>query len=908
MTTSVEFEALCTSPKGETTIFHSDMRNKSNVIIPKKIKWNEVEFPETWHFANAVLAIEQKYERIEQIVQYPDGGGDLIFSNSFRHSSSPRISDYEPSRALSSSIPDESLDMSPTYSQTINTASLDDEGFEINKDLLRKDFYSEVNKKGEFGSLVRSLRTLEPSTKKNSIHYLGKCVNNTSTKTKIWKTRDDTVIESLHPPEAKIEKNINGTIVKASPFKTKLEDKGITSAVDVRRIMEQNNYTNMFLKTIAQIIVARFTCQLKGWWDNYLTFEDRNGILKAYRINEENEVVKDEEGQDIEDAVATLIYSISKHFIGDPAKIKDKTANLLTNLKCPKLHDFRWYREIFLTKVMLRSDCNKSFWKEKFISGLPRLLSERIRIKIREQFNGQIPYDKLTYREIISIVTSEGIKLIYKNEFGSFCSQFGFNQKETKPPSKQSKKQVSRKPSKEKFYHSKRDDINQLDSSGEEISSQTSSDQEECIKDNCDCQPKTINVIIQDQELVLDVLRKVKDEKTKQDLYEVFEKSVGKQEIKKTVNPYNLNEILTRFNQQSTKDVTIKDLQEEVRQYKKEIKDLRQFTSLGLTDLQEQINRIVVGNLVDNRENLEEVPESSQANDEEADGYLNTVRATLNCLQEGLVPIKFCEKTKETLFGANGKKLAIKYKLPDTHICNQGICIKQTFILVKDLKEKALLGVLFLSSIYLMQEINLVRIEDQLKVKKTQDAIEKFKDKLVGEVCSNIPNAFWHRKQHEVELPYEPDFSEKNIPTKARPIKMNKELLSYCDKEIQDLLDKKLIRKSKSPWSCSAFYVQKQAELKRRTPRLVINYKPLNDALKFQNIMDENFNQFSIFIIVFIVKSRVKTLPCLSLVNPEAFEIVETDALDIGYGGILKQSVGNLELLVRYTSGPCNTT
>ena len=85
---------------------------------------------------------------------------------------------------------------------------------------------------------------------------------------------------------------------------------------------------------IAQTIVARFTGQLKGWWDNYLTFDDRNGILKAYRMNENNEVVKDEDGQDIEDAVATLIYSISKHFIGDPAKIKDKTADLLNNLKC----------------------------------------------------------------------------------------------------------------------------------------------------------------------------------------------------------------------------------------------------------------------------------------------------------------------------------------------------------------------------------------------------------------------------------------------------------------------------------------------------------------------------------------------------------------------------------------------
>ena len=44
---------------------------------------------------------------------------------------------------------------------------------------------------------------------------------------------------------------------------------------------------------IAQTIVVGFTGQLKGWWDNYLTFEDRNNILKAYRINENNEVVKD---------------------------------------------------------------------------------------------------------------------------------------------------------------------------------------------------------------------------------------------------------------------------------------------------------------------------------------------------------------------------------------------------------------------------------------------------------------------------------------------------------------------------------------------------------------------------------------------------------------------------------------
>nr|CAN63549.1 hypothetical protein VITISV_043048 [Vitis vinifera] len=105
MNTSVGSEALCTNPKGKTTYFDSDMLDESDFIVPKKILWKDVEFPENWHFVNAVPTIEQRSERIEQIIQYPNGGGDLIFSNSFRHSSSPRVSIYEPSRALSSSIP-----------------------------------------------------------------------------------------------------------------------------------------------------------------------------------------------------------------------------------------------------------------------------------------------------------------------------------------------------------------------------------------------------------------------------------------------------------------------------------------------------------------------------------------------------------------------------------------------------------------------------------------------------------------------------------------------------------------------------------------------------------------------------------------------------------------------------------
>ena len=54
---------------------------------------------------------------------------------------------------------------------------------------------------------------------------------------------------------------------------------------------------------------------------------------------------------------------------------------------------------------------------------------------------------------MVSFLIRHPRQKIYKNEFGSFCSQFGFNQKETMPLSKQ---KPSRKPSKDKFYHSKR--------------------------------------------------------------------------------------------------------------------------------------------------------------------------------------------------------------------------------------------------------------------------------------------------------------------------------------------------------------------------------------------------------------------------------------------------------------------
>jgi len=56
------------------------------------------------------------------------------------------------------------------------------------------------------------------------------------------------------------------------------------------------------------------------------------------------------------------------------------------------------------------------------------------------------------------------------------------------------------------------------------------------------------------------------------------------------------------------------------------------------------------------------------------------------------------------------------------------------------------------------------------------------------------------------------------------------------------------------------------------------------------------------------VNIHVQTLPCLGILTIESFKIVETDASDIRYGGILKQQVhsNQPEQIVRFHSGVWN--
>ena len=118
-----------------------------------------------------------------------------------------------------------------------------------------------------------------------------------------------------------------------------------------------------FEKDIALMLICGFMGSLKGWWKNYLTPIQRNKILTSVKI-EVNEA-----GEEIQkpNILYTLIQSIVYHFIGTVSSNVESQRYLLQNLKCVSLAHFRWYKDIFLAKVMGRSDANSAYWKAKLL-------------------------------------------------------------------------------------------------------------------------------------------------------------------------------------------------------------------------------------------------------------------------------------------------------------------------------------------------------------------------------------------------------------------------------------------------------------------------------------------------------------------------------------------------------------
>ncbi|KAH1148330.1 hypothetical protein GYH30_043114 [Glycine max] len=552
-------------------------------------------------------------------------------------------------------------------------------------------------------------------------------------------------------------------------------------------------------ETIIDILVAGFSGQLKGWWDNYLTNEEKSKIYSAVKTDLNEKVITNDDDKEIPDAVNTLIFTITQHFIGDPSLWKDRSAELLSNLKCRTLADFRWYRDTFLTRVYTREDSQQPFWKEKFLAGLPRSLGDKVRDKIHSQsVNGDIPYESLSYGQLISYVQKVALKICQddkiqrqlakekaqtKKDLGSFCEQFGLS-----ACPKQKKKQSSRKEIRENKP------VNTKRFPRRRYSHKPST---------------TINSILDPQEkkVFLEKLKKTLEVKPRQ-----------KDFI--TNNKFDVSNILKRLENSSTKPTAIQDLQTEINNLKREVKELRQQQEIHqiiLSQLEEDLDSESANNSEENQpENLEDDMFMGLINKIKIQKFYINIKiiindfvletmalfdtgADSNCILEGLIPTKFFEKTSEKLSTTNSSKLKINFKLSNAIIENQGRKIIFNFSTKPISRNINLIENKINQINFLKEEVSFNNIQIQLEKSQVKEKIQSLLNHIESTVCSELPHAFWDRKKHIVDLPSEKDFREKQIPTKARPIQMNEELLQYCQKEIKDLLDKGLIRKSKSP-------------------------------------------------------------------------------------------------------------
>ncbi|QHN82230.1 uncharacterized protein DS421_20g693950 [Arachis hypogaea] len=272
-------------------------------------------------------------------------------------------------------------------------------------------------------------------------------------------------------------------------------------------------------EAIANVIVSGFSGQLKGWWDNYLSDNQKHSIFSAIKVNDQNEPIIGDDGEPIPNAVNTLIFTIASHFIGDPSLWKDRSAELLSNLRCKTLSDFRWYKDTFLTRVYTREDSQQPFWKEKFLAGLPKSLGDKVRDKIRSLTpDGIIPYDELSYGQLISFIQKVALKICQDDkiqrqlarektqnriDLGTFCEQFGLPACHPRKSKRPSNRKVFIKPNPEKNFRSSEND------SDRESSDDINNIEIDDIESSSDSDVKQIGVLSKDQDLLFDAIEAI---------------------------------------------------------------------------------------------------------------------------------------------------------------------------------------------------------------------------------------------------------------------------------------------------------------------------------------------------------------------------------------------------------------
>ncbi|XLU27911.1 hypothetical protein S245_063977, partial [Arachis hypogaea] len=460
----------------------------------------------------------------------------------------------------------------------------------------------------------------------------------------------------------------------------------------------------------------------------------------------------------------------------DPSTFKDRIGTQLMNLRCPTMSDYRWYKDVFMSKVIIRDDAHAPFWKERFVAALPKLFSEKVLQKLQIQFGTQIPYESLTFGQLHNIIVQTGIEICTdtkiqqkikqesitgKRELGTFCYQYGITP-ETAPrkPKSSNKCTTEQKINKienkeikhaltailinseseeESIYEdsSETEDyfIQQLDLMTEEESSEGNSGKEEqnnCLGIGlCNCRncEKTVNVLTREQTSTLvKIIDRLEDTPLRDDFIKQLAELVKKEEeSKQEIRPTEIKEIYDRFKNPQEK-VSLNSLKEEIKKLKKEVLELKQQNinmDYRLLKIEgENIIKIQEQTLQNNDKKPEEISNITIPENYinlGTENYINVLTllvrqkwfttitlivgeekfdfiamvdsgADVNCIQEGLIPTKYYEKTTERVLMAENDTMTIDYKLSKAKICKNRVCFATTFFLARNISHQVILG------------------------------------------------------------------------------------------------------------------------------------------------------------------------------------------------------------------------
>ncbi|CAL9000081.1 unnamed protein product, partial [Prunus brigantina] len=455
-------------------------------------------------------------------------------------------------------------------------------------------------------------------------------------------------------------------------------------------------------------------------------------------------------------------------------------------------------------------------------------------------------------------------------------------------------------------------------------------------KDKCCNILKSISVLTkqeEQEELLIDLISKIENPELKSEYLKKLRKIITQEASTSQPSPstISLNTTLERFHKK--KDIALHDLHTEVKIVKKEILELKQMSYKLQTenyDIRQNLNALL------EKESPKNSPPHSPAHSEKSEMHeqainlinhvpfrkwyskitiivenfeFNTIAlfdsgADLNCIREGLIPTKYYKKSKESLSTASGKLLKLNYEIPKAHVCQNRVCFKTSFVLIKNITDRVILGLPFISLLYPLQvEFDGV-VSSYLGEKVKFEFLTRSELHDLKILHRNVTTTLIHDKTNQIRY-LQDEVKNKRIESQLinpslqqQILEFEKKLIHPIDRAIQfadkfpdQITDKTQLQRFLGSLNyVSDFYQNLRKQCKPLFDRLQDNPPP------WSSTHTEIVKQ---------IKHHVKSLPCLGIPDIHSFKIVETDASEIGYGGIIKQKTNSTppEQIVRFHSG-----